>query len=270
MNTPEALAAVRAELPRLRDRTIVSITNGFDQDEFAQPVEPRTDSKFRIAHSGYLHTDLGFQLRNRRFYYLLGGARAGVDILTRSHVILLEATERWCTQRPDVRKDLEIVFAGKTSGEDQTLAQRSSLSPLIRFTGYLSHAESLRLIRTADLLFLPMHNLPLGRRSRIVPGKTYEYMASGRPILAAVPDGDARDFLSQSGTALICRPDDPLAMIQILDRVYTSWKRGQSIITPNKAFVAQFERRNQARALAKALTMVLANQANDSSSSRFT
>lgn len=270
MNTPEAVTALKSELPRLRDRAIVSITNGFDQDDFALPVESRVGSKFRIAHSGYLHTDLGLQLRRRRFYYLLGGARPGVDILTRSHAILLEATERWCTQRPDVRKDLEIVFAGKTSGEDQALAQRSNLSPLIRFTGYLSHAESLQLIRTADLLFLPMHNLPSGKRSRIVPGKTYEYMASGRPILAAVPDGDARDFLSQSGTGLICRPDDPLAMIQILDRVYTAWKRGQSIVTPNKTFITQFERRNQTRALAKALTMVLSNRAEHSSSSRFT
>ncbi len=260
MNTPEAAAAARAELPRLRQINVISITNGFDMQDFSGSITPRMDSRFRIVHSGYLHTAMGLQLRARNSYYFLGGVQAGVDILTRSHAVLLDATERWCAQRPDARKDLEIVFAGKTSAEDQGLAQRSNLSPLIRFTGYLSHVESLQLIRTADLLFLPMHNLPPGRRSRIVPGKTYEYMASGRPILAAVPDGDARDFLSQSGTSFICRPDDALAMIQILDRVYASWKSGQSIITPNETFIAQFERRNQAQALANALRVVLSNE----------
>ena len=40
------------------------------------------------------------------------------------------------------------------------------------------------------------------------PGKTYEYLASGTPILAAVPDGDARDILEEAGVATIVRPDD--------------------------------------------------------------
>ena len=43
------------------------------------------------------------------------------------------------------------------------------------------------LISSADLLFLPMHELPEGTSARIVPCKTYEYLASGRPVLAAVP-----------------------------------------------------------------------------------
>jgi glycosyltransferase involved in cell wall biosynthesis len=260
MNTPEAIAAVRAELPPLRHKNIVCITNGFDREDFLEPLEPKSDRRFRIVHTGYLHTDMGLQLRRRRYYRLLGGVQSGVDIFTRSHAVLLEAVERWCAERPEVREDLELVFAGKTSGGDQALAERSGVSRQIRFTGYLSHPDSLRLIRSAELLFLPMHNLPSGRRSRIVPGKTYEYIASARPIMAAVPDGDARDFLSQSGTSFICRPADTAAMIQILDRVYTGWKSGQTLVNPNKAFAAEFERRSLTRALAKNFQMVLAKE----------
>src|SRR5205823_1977284 len=97
-----------------------------------------------------------------------------------------------------------------------------TMSNCIRFSGYVSHHESVELIRTADLLFLPMHNLPAGKRSRIVPGKTYEYMATGRPILAAVPEGDARDYLEKSGTAFICKPDDVDHMVRHLDHVYSA------------------------------------------------
>jgi hypothetical protein len=67
---------------------------------------------------------------------------------------------------------------------------------------YVPPAESVALIRLADLLFLPMRDLPPGVRVTIVPGKTYEYLASRRPILAAVSDGDARDLLESGGAFL--------------------------------------------------------------------
>jgi glycosyltransferase involved in cell wall biosynthesis len=265
MNTPEASTALKQAFPRLRNKEVVTITNGFDREEFAAPVTPRHDTKFRIVHSGYLHTNDGLRLRNRRFHHWLRGAAQGVDILTRSHAVLLEAVDRWCSERPEVGQDLEVLLAGKTSKEDRDLASGSRVSSLVRFTGYVSHQESVDLVRTADLLFLPMHNLPPGKRSRIVPGKTYEYMASGRPILAAVPEGDARDYLTRCGTGLICRPDDVSGMVGILDRVYTAWKQGEPVVSPDHSFIRQFERRNLTHALAQTLQRVVEK---DSKSSR--
>jgi hypothetical protein len=172
MNTPEATAALKAAFPRLQSKPILTITNGFDAEDFAAPVPLREDPAFRIVHSGYLHTGDGLRLRGRTIHRLFGGMHPGVDILTRSHAILLEAVERWCSTRPGVRQDLEIVFAGETSPADRQLADRSAVRSLIRFTSYIPHRDSVDLIRTANLLFLPMHNLPPGTRSQIVPGKT--------------------------------------------------------------------------------------------------
>jgi glycosyltransferase involved in cell wall biosynthesis len=257
MNTPEATSALKVAFPSLRDKTVLTIPNGFDHADYSEAIMPRHDGKFRIIHSGYLHTDNGVELRKRKIYRLLGGAQSGVDILTRSHTVLLDAVERWRAQRPEIDNDLEIVFAGKTSEQDRAVVNESPVRSLVRFTGYVPHQNSVELVRTADLLFLPMHNLPLGRRSRIVPGKTYEYMASGRPILAAAPDGDARDFLHQCGTAMICRPDDAVEMVRILDEVYRAWKNKQATRHCNKPFVDQFERRNLTRNLAVAFRSML-------------
>jgi glycosyltransferase involved in cell wall biosynthesis len=256
MNTPEASTALKHTFPSLRRKEVITITNGFDREDFVSLIAPRQDNKFRIVHSGYLHTDNGLQLRKRRFYRLLGGAEPGVDILTRSHTILLEAIARWLSERPEVGQHVELVFAGQTSKEDRAFANCSGVASLVQFTGYVTHDESVELVRTADLLFLPMHNLPPGKRSRIVPGKTYEYMASGRPILAAVPDGDARDYLKRSGSALICRPDDVSGMIRVLDSVYTAWKSGKNVVNRDNDFIAQFERRNLTHALARAFYRV--------------
>ena len=198
----------------------------------------------------------------RKFYRLLGGAEPGVDILTRSHTVLLQAIARWCELGPEVRSDLDILFAGKTSEQDQAVARDSRVSEFIRFTGYVPHEQSVNLVRTADLLFLPMPDLPAGRRSRIVPGKTYEYLAAGRPILAAVPEGDAKDFVSQSGMGMTCQPGDIQGMIQILDVVYSNWKtKNQGALVSNDAVVERFERRNLTRALASGFDSLLHSQA---------
>jgi len=264
MNTPEATASLIKNFPDFRNKKIVTITNGFDYNDFEETVLPRKDDRFRIVHSGYLHTDLGLNLiRKRRFYKMLGGTLKKVDIITRSHIFLLKAIERWCQHYPEIHEQIELLFVGIASQKDRLIAEKSRVSGLIRFTGYQSHHETIKIITTADLLFLPMYNLPPGERSTIVPGKTYEYMASGRPILAAVPDGDARDFLAECGTAFLCRPDDSDEMVRILKKVYNSWKKGGSLVRVNKTFLNRFERKNLTKALAKVFDGLLSKVNND-------
>jgi glycosyltransferase involved in cell wall biosynthesis len=257
MNTPEAAKVLKEKIPCLRSTRVISITNGYDHEDFQVQVRPRTDSKFRIVHSGTMYTASGLQLRRRIFYRIFGGVERGVDIVTRSPIFLLEAVSRWSKKMPNVLEDLELVFVGASSSDDLVVANSSKIHRYVHFTGFLSHSESLQFVRTADLLFLPMHNLPPGSRCRSIPGKTFEYMASGRPILAAVPDGDARDFLSQCGTALLCRPDDVEGMVLQLDKAYNDWKSARQFGSMNKDFVAQFERRKLTHDLAQAFNDLL-------------
>ena len=243
MNTPEAASAMKRTFRDSPEKEIVAIPNGFDMEDFSETVHSRTDNKFRIVHSGYLHTEMGLDLeRKRRFLEALGGIDKGIQIYTRSHIVLLKSVENWLKSRPDALNDLEIYFVGVVTDTDVAIAKKSLASKFINFTGYITHAESVNLVRTADLLFLPMHNLQSGHRSTIVPGKLYEYMASGRPILGAVPDGDAKDYLLASKTALICDPDNPEAMREILDKVFDAWKHNESLTTPDFDFIAKFER----------------------------
>ena len=260
MNTNAACRAVQKAFPSLRNKSVIAITNGFDRTDFACDVSLRQDAKFRIVHSGTMLTDTGLQLRRRSLYRLLGGAEKGVDIITRSPKFLLEAVDFWSKRCSDVKNNVELIFVGNTTEEDRAAVTSSPVSDLIRLPGFLSHRESLAMIRTADLLFLPMHNLPPGADCKSVPGKTYEYMASGRPILAAVPDGDARQFLTECGTGLVCRPDDVEGMVDILNRVYTKWKSGEEIVHPDARYIEQFERRTLTRVLARELHKIVSDK----------
>jgi glycosyltransferase involved in cell wall biosynthesis len=218
MSTEEAVTRVRAAFPELANRVVVAIPNGFERSDFEGSPPPRSDSAFRIVHTGYLHTELGHrQRRTAPLRRLVGGAVQGVDIISRSAIFLIDAVERVRRERPDIGARLEVHFAGVLSPRDIAVARRS---PATRILGFLSHEESRALVRTSDLLFLPMHDLPLGARATVVPGKTYEYIASGRPILAAVPDGDARDLLTAAGTAVLCRPKDSRAIAAAIVEAY--------------------------------------------------
>jgi len=251
MNTPEAETRLKRAFPEFLDKKITFITNGYDAEDFASSPEKRINKKFTIVHTGYLHTEMGHLLRKRyNLYRTTGGVTLGLDILTRSHVFLLKAVENWISLSPENAERVELVFAGEISEGDKCIIKNSRIAELVRLPGYLSHPTSVSLIRNADLLFLPMHNLSNGVRATIVPGKTYEYMATGNPILAAVPEGDAKDFLHSCGTGLICKPDDVEGMVAILYKVFRAWQQGEKIVKPNVSFVEKFERKNLTAGLA--------------------
>jgi glycosyltransferase involved in cell wall biosynthesis len=67
-----------------------------------------------------------------------------------------------------------------------------------------------------------MHDIPKGERAGIVPGKTYEYLGSGRPILAAVPEGDAADILRKIPDAIVCSPKDVPALSAAVEQAIDS------------------------------------------------
>ena len=214
MSTPEAARRVRERFGALGGVPVSSIPNGFERADFEGPSPVREDGRFRIVHTGYLHTDLG--RRYERFSLvrrLLGGRDRAVNVLTRSHVYLLEALERIARDRPDVASRVELHLAGVLSPDDLAVIERTTS---VHTHGYLSHPEAVALMRSADLLFLPMHELPEGRRATIVPGKTYEYLASGTAILAAVPAGAARDLLLEAGNASVCRPSDSACLARAI------------------------------------------------------
>ena len=248
MSTAEAVERLRHEFPALADRPVVAIPNGFDADDFAVTPTPRADGKFRIVHTGYLHTELGLQHANRRrLRTALGGGVPGLDILTRSHVHLVDAINVLLEHDSQLRDVIELHLAGVLNETDRSIAARC---PVAVLQGYRSHAESIELMRTGDLLFLPMQNLPSDVRATIVPGKTYEYLAAGTPILAAVPEGDARDILAEAGNAELIRPDDVDGMAAAIARALERFRSGEQPPTPNPEVVARFEYRRLAADLA--------------------
>jgi glycosyltransferase involved in cell wall biosynthesis len=257
MNTSEAARRVLVEFPEIPPRRVTAIPNGYDADEFPdRPIARNT--RFRIVHTGSLHTDLG--LKNRRTARVraaLGGMPVpGVDFLTRSPFFLLQAVERLLIRDPSAHNDLEVRFLGPATAADLKVIEAT---PVSRWEGIRTHDETVAAIRSADLLFLPMQDLPAGHRAGLVPTKTYEYAASGRPILAAVPPGDARDLLESLPTAMVVDPSDVDGMAERIGATLRRWRAGEPPPPLDRHLLSAFEYRAIARQVAGVLDAATAS-----------
>lgn len=253
MNTPTAAGLLRQRLPELAPR-IDCITNGYDASDFEAPVAARADDRFRIVHTGYLHSDVArHEGPDSMLRRLRGGKRHGVDLWGRTHRYLLAAIERLHAAAPDLGARIELHLHGVLSADDDAVTVASPVRDLVHRHGYCSHAEAIAAMRGADLLFLPMQGLPPGQRATIVPGKTYEYLASRRPILAAVPSGDARDFVAAVG-GVVVDPADVDGMATAMRRLVSAGRQPDRVLGPE---VTRFERRELTRCLARVLHEVL-------------
>jgi hypothetical protein len=246
MSTQKAVFRVREAFPEFDDKPILAIPNGFDSDDFAGAAPDRDPNVFRIVHTGYFHTELGLRQRNAApMRRLLGGAVPGVDFLTRSHYFLLEAVDR-------LLQGGSLAGAAPRDPSRRCAGGRRELA--------VGHRHAVARIMSRTRRHWSCSAQPISSscrcktcvpdvRATIVPGKTYEYLATGRPILAAVPDGDARTH-SLRPTGLICGPGDVDGMVRILRGQLERFRLGLPAPEVRHDLVSRYDYRRLTRALA--------------------
>ncbi len=263
MNTPRSLEAVRRSFPHLDGDKFYCVTNGWDREDFADiEVSGSEGGALRIVHTGHFHTRLAIDVDPlsraelglgrggfiKRMKYCPGGS----NLLARTPYYLFKAVSKLLSAGKISRGDVKMVFAGGVSEQDMELASRFEIEDMVEFCGYVDHVRSLEILGGGDVLFLPLHKPGGGGYPLIVPGKTYEYMASGRVILGALPKGDAADFVAKSGQGVLCDPCDVDGISQkILG--FVEEKKQFNVIRreTDEDFVGRFERRKLACELAK-------------------
>ena len=245
-NTPEAGRFLRTLLPRLDEGRLCVIPNGYDAADFAGAVQPAdTDpERFHLVHTGQLHSKALYpatgpvaalrRLVNHRAETIVRDGRTALH--------LLRAMRRLREGGHGLAGQLRLVLVGSRDTLTERCVAESGVADQVEFTGYLEHRASVAWLRRADALFLPLHGLPPGARSRIVPGKTYEYLASGRPILGCLPAGDAREMVEQSGVGFLADPCDYGAIAERLGDLLRLWREGRLPSGP-AAWVGRYERR---------------------------
>ncbi len=88
----------------------------------------------------------------------------------------------------------------------------------VRFLGRYPASAMASLYALADVLLVHLKDDPLFRIT--IPHKILAYLASGKPILAAIA-GDAANMVIQEGAGIACPPSDPPALAAAVHDLYT-------------------------------------------------
>jgi glycosyltransferase involved in cell wall biosynthesis len=137
----------------------------------------------------------------------------------------------------------------------QQRAQEMGL-PNVKFLGRYPASEMAGLYALADVLLVHLKDDPLFQIT--IPHKIFAYLASAKPILAAVR-GDAAAVIEETGAGLVCPPENVAALVET---VLTFYKMPESElqamgVSGLHAVRERFNKKKQVAELAEVLRKVV-------------
>lgn len=186
------------QFERLSGRNVNLVTNGFDEEDFKNFKIVRSD-KFLIRHVGIVNE----KCDPRPF---------------------MNAVAAWCDENHAIRKTIEIEFVGQVnSGFRNFVESNSTLSQITRFTDTVPHEKLMNIYASSAVLLLILTGYK--DAEGYMPGKLFEYLATGLPVLGVGPvAGDAADLMLRAKAGEMVESTDEQKMIDILQNFYLVWK----------------------------------------------
>lgn len=148
----------------------------------------------------------------------------------------LDAVARLRRETPDLAPTLAVY--GEIDPREWHKVEAHGLADRVELRGFVPHEESLRAMRRARALLL----LLPGRDSwrTCVPSKAYPYLATGRPVLALVPEGDAAALVCETGAGVAVTADEPSLVAAAIADFVRSVRAGRSVSTPAPDQIRRF------------------------------
>lgn len=169
------------ELRSLGAKQVSVITNGYDPADIP---------------AGHVHVDERYSL-----------VHAGSLSPTRDQPGLWRLLAQLCRTDPVFRERFTLRLIGPVDAGVVASMRDAGLGDHIQRVGRLSRADTMQEIMRARVLLLPINNT--ANQHGILPTKLYEYLSTGRPILAVGPsDGDVARVLGEEHLLIPAQPEE--------------------------------------------------------------
>jgi len=184
------------DLEKLSGRKIELITNGYDPADIPSDFKPRP----KLAKSLHL-------------------VYTGIIDAIRNPLPLMQALK---AEFEVGGEEVSWTFVGKVSEQVQQQVEADSwLQTHIHFAGYVPHHQVFEFYSHTDALVLILTDTKNAKGN--IPGKLFEYLATGLPVLAlGDPQGDSATLLSQAGAGAVIGHGDLKGMQTKLRELYAS------------------------------------------------
>jgi len=144
-----------------------------------------------------------------------------LDLRSGTPVILGKAVKLMLSSRPEWRGKVGVEVYGNTYPDPvvQRALENDGVADVVKVRSPVPHGEAIRLAQCADLLFLVLPKRQDGSPGSRIAAKTYEYLMTDRPILAAISAGENRRYLRDKQGVFIVEQDDVVGMASVIDRL---------------------------------------------------
>lgn len=219
---------MKVNYERMGGHNVHLITNGYDPDDMDQCAVAR-DTKFSISHIGSLPPN-------------------------RNPKLLWRALSELSRSIPTFHDDLEIKLAGQVDQSVFDEIARYNLTQKLNYIEYIPHDQASLLMKQSAVLFLAINNS--SNAKGILTGKFFEYLASGRPILAIGPlTGDVAQILKDSGAGEIVDYNELTRLVEIISGLYENYLRNDLDKSPQG--IEKYSRKNLTAELAAILNKII-------------
>jgi glycosyltransferase involved in cell wall biosynthesis len=150
----------------------------------------------------------------------------------------------------EMRSQIETRFVGRITDEERALLEKRHSQ--VKFLGFVPQAQAIRYMEETDFLLVTMLD------PTAATGKLYEYLATGKPILAIAPKGGEVDSLFQeTGVGWCVSPDDQPGLQQMLRDAYAMARQGSVKLNRNEEAIRRYERPRLAAEFARVIESCL-------------
>ncbi len=202
------------------------IPNGFDKADFLDIPKTPKNSNFRILYTGDVY---------------------GI----RSLKPFLEGLKIFLKEKPKSKEKIKIEFRSYfINPKERIRVEKSDIKDLFKFGDFLPHKKCLKQMKKSDLLLLIAGQ---GEEKVMIPGKFYEYLGSGTPILAISKNGELTDILKKTDAGDWADPNDYDKISAIISKYFDSWEQNKKF-TPNNKKILLYDRHYLTEKLHKVLS----------------
>ncbi|VFB03072.1 Uncharacterised protein [Chryseobacterium taihuense] len=216
-----------AENFRKNGANAVCITNGFDEAD-SKPDTLKlaeTHAKFTLSYIGVLE-----QLRNPEN--------------------LWKALENLVQKNSDFAENFSLKFVGRIDDKILNAIENSVLKTHILNLGYVSHDKAVEEMAKSSLLLIT--NFPGEASKGIIPGKIFEYLATGKQIISFGPkEADVSKILNETNAGKHFSYHDSEEVEDFILNTFELWKNGD--LSQSTQNIEQFSRKNLTKQLVEIL-----------------
>ena len=221
-----------ANLKEKYQKEVHVITNGFDHTDF-DSLKAGRQEEFRLLHAGLLNS-------------------------FRNNQLLWEVLEGLLQDNEEFSGKFKLILAGNVNKEIiEKLRKFPALNSKTIEIGYLSHADLFAEYEKASAMLL-LQNSTKNSKGHI-PAKFFEYLATGKPIVAiGDPDSDLANLLKEYNALQMSSGNDTAQIKEQLETLFNSFLEGHQINQPKSP--ADFSRETLTKSLAKLLNSITSTE----------